>query len=50
MVRVDHLPLEVQGLHGPVDLAHDIVRLALASDSQVPLTSLDRSTTVGFLN
>ena len=35
MVGVDDLPLEVESLHGPVDLAHDVVRLGLAEDGMV---------------
>ena len=50
VVRVDHFPLKVQSLHGPVDLTHDIVWLALAPDTEVPLTSLDGRPTVSLLN
>ena len=41
MVRIYDLPLKVQGFHRPVHLAHDVVRLALAPDSEVPLAPLD---------
>ena len=41
MVWVDHFPLKVQSLHGPVDLTHDVVRFALTPDTEVPLASLD---------
>ena len=50
MVRVDDLPLKVQGLHGSVDLTHDVVRLALTPDTEVPLAPLDGGTTVGLLH
>ena len=50
VVRVDHFPLEVERLHGPVDLAHDVVRLALAPDPEVPLAPLDGSTAVSLLH
>ena len=50
VVRVDDLPLKVQGLHGPVDLAHDVVRFALTPDTEVPLAPLDGGTTVGLLH
>ena len=50
MVRVDHFPLKVQSLHSPVHLTHNVMWLALASDTKVPLASLDGSTSVCFLN
>ena len=50
MVRVDDLPLKVEGLHGSVDLTHDVVRLALTPDTEVPLAPLDGGTTVGLLH
>ena len=48
MVGVDDLPLEVQCLHGPVHLAHDVVGLALAPDAEVPLAPLDGRAPVGL--
>ena len=41
MVGVDDFPLKFQRLHGPVHLAHDVVRLALALDAEMPLAPLD---------
>ena len=50
MIRVDDFPLKVQGLHGPVDLAHNVVGLTLTPDPEVPLASLDGSTAMSFLH
>ena len=41
MVRIYDLPLKIQSFHRPVHLAHDVVRLALAPDAEVPLAPLD---------
>ena len=32
---------KIERLHGPVDLVHDVLRLALRPDPQVPLGALD---------
>ena len=50
MVGVDDLPLKVEGLHGTVDFAHDVVRLGLAPDAKMPLAALDRSPSVSLLH
>ena len=36
-----HWPYKVQCFHGTVDFVHDILRLRLGPDAQVPLGSLD---------
>ena len=50
MVGVDDLPLKVEGLHGTVNFAHDVVRLGLAPDAKMPLAALDRSPSVSLLH
>ena len=50
VVGVHNLPLKVEGLHGAVDLAHDVVRLALRANAQVPLGPLDGRPAVGLLH
>ena len=50
MVWIDNFPLKVEGLHGPVNLAHNVVRLRLAADAKVPFASLDRGPSVSFLH
>ncbi len=50
MVGIQDLPLKVQGLHGAVHLAHDVVRLALGADAEVPLGALDGRAPVGLLH
>lgn len=50
VVWIDHFPLKVEGLHGPVNLTHDVMRLRLAADAKMPFAPLDGGPSVSLLH